>query len=356
MTAPGGRRRRRERERPVKVPLTEAAPLGEAPVPRSIARHGDGTVRSGLRPTEIADALRDPTTVVWADLDTRSAEEHALLQRVFRFHPLAIEDTLNPNSRIKVEEYPGYLFAIIRGVRYDEATEDPYDLETFNLCFFLGANYLVTVRRAERTACDVLWPRVSGSPDLFLRGPARVMHAIMDQAVDDFFPVLDRLDDFIDDLEERVFVEQDPEAVRTIFSIKRLVLSLRRHLLPEREVMSVLTNRPTPLLPLETQVYFRDVYDHVLRITDSLDTYRELLSSTLDSSLTQTSNRLATVTKTLSVLATLSIPFVVVSGMWGMNFGRVPLQDQPYGFWLMLVLQLGLGAIMVIGLRWRGLL
>ena len=356
MTAPESSGRRRRRERAVKVPLTEAAPLTEAPVPHSVARGADAAVRIGLRPSEIAAALRDPATVLWVDLDGRVPEQHALLQRIFRFHPLAVEDTLNPNSRIKVEEYPGYLFTIVRGVRYDEATEDPYDLETFNLYFFLGGNYLVTVRSAERTACDELWPRVTGSPDVFLRGPGRVMHAIVDQAVDDYFPVLDRLDDFIDDLEERVFVEQDREAVRTIFSLKRLVLSLRRHLVPEREVMSVLANRPSPLLAPDTQVYFRDVYDHVLRITDSLDTYRELLSSTLDSSLTQTSNRLATVTKTLSVLATLSIPFVVVSGMWGMNFGRVPLQDHPVGFWLMLVLQLALGAIMVAGLRWRGLL
>lgn len=336
---------------------TRAAGLtAPVPVPRSVLRAADGTVRTGLDAGAIAAALQDATAALWVDLDARVPEEHALLERFFRFHPLAIEDTLNPNSRIKTEEYPGYLFTVIRGVRYDESTADPYDLETFNLYFFLGANYLVTVRRSDATACDEIWQRMAEDPALTMRPPARLMHVIMDRAVDDYFPVLDRLDDFIDDLEERVFVTYDERAIREIFGVKRLVLSLRRHLLPEREVMNVLTNRPTPLLPPETQVYFRDVYDHILRITDSLDTYRELLSSTLDSSLTQTSNRLATVTKTLSVLATLSIPFVVVSGMWGMNFGRVPLQDEPFGFWLMLLLQLAFGGAMVLLLKWRGLL
>ncbi len=141
-----------------------------------------------------------------------------------------------------------------------------------------------------------------------------------------------------------------------VFAVKRLVLSLRRFLAPQREVFNVLTNRPTPLLPPETQVYFRDVYDHVLRINDALETFRELLSNTMDSYLNQVSNRLAMVTKGLSVVATLSIPFVVVSGMWGMNFQYVPLAEWRYGFLFLLVLQLAMGAGLVALLRWRRLL
>ena len=118
---------------------------------------------------------------------------------------------------------------------------------------------------------------------------------------------------------------------RALFSVKRLVLSLRRHLAPERDVFNVLTNRPTTLLTPDAQVYFRDIYDHVLRINDSLETYRELLSNTLDSYLTQVSNRLGSVTKALSVVATVSLPFVVVSGMWGMHFDEIPLAHTSHG-------------------------
>jgi magnesium transporter len=120
--------------------------------------------------------------------------------------------------------------------------------------------------------------------------------------------------------------------------------------------MNVLTNRPSALLTADVQLYFRDIYDHVLRINDSLDTYRDLLSSTMDAYLTQVSNRLGATTKALSVVATMSLPFVVVSGMWGMNFTRIPLSGWPHGFWVLLVVQLGLGLLLLFLLRRRGLL
>ena len=182
------------------------------------------------------------------------------------------------------------------------------------------------------------------------------MHAVADSAIDAYFPLLDRLDEFVDGLEQRVFVQFDRNALHEIFEVKRMVLQLRRHLAPQREVFSILTNRPSALLTPETQVYFRDVYDHVLRINDSLDTYRELLSSTLDSYLTQVSNRLGEITKGLSVVATISLPFVVISGMWGMNVVNIPLSQHPHAFWWMLGLQSAIGLALLLVLRLRRLL
>jgi magnesium transporter len=174
------------------------------------------------------------------------------------------------------------------------------------------------------------------------------MYTVMDAAVDAYFPVLDQVDVFIDGLEERVFASYDADVLQDIFSVKRSVLALRRHLWPEREVFNALANRPTTLLTPDEQRYFRDVYDHVLRINDTLEQYRDLLTSVLDASLTQISNRLGMVTKGLTVVATISVPFVVVSGMWGMNFANIPLSDWPHGFWVMMAVQLSLCA----GLLW----
>jgi magnesium transporter len=134
-----------------------------------------------------------------------------------------------------------------------------------------------------------------------------------------------------------------------------MVLSLRRYLAPEREIFNVLTNRPSPYLSTDIQLYYRDIYDHILRINDSLETFRDLLSSTMESYLSQVSNRLGQVTKGLAVVATLSVPFVVVSGMWGMNFDRIPLKPDPWGFEIMLVLQLALGFGLVWILKRKGL-
>jgi magnesium transporter len=225
-----------------------------------------------------------------------------------------------------------------------------------NLTCFLGPNFLVTVHGDQMQPVKATAELLKRKPELAEAGPARLMHAIVDEAVNAYFPIIDQLDEFVDGLEDRVFASFDQSALRDIFRVKKLVLSLRRHLAPERDVFSVLTNRPSGLLSPETQVYFRDIHDHILRINDALETYRELLSNTLDSYLTQVSNRLGSVTKTLSVVATVSLPFVVVSGMWGMNFKHIPLQDEPHGFWIMLVAQIALGGLLFAGLRWRRLL
>ncbi len=316
----------------------------------------DGPVNTDLSVEEIRERLDSGVGTLWVDIDNRDPVQVDLLSEVFRFHPLAIEDSLNPNSRVKFDEYKGFVILIVRTVSFVDDTEDPYDIETVNFTCFLGANYLVTVHGEHTLPVDTTIEILRKRPELAAAGPARLMHAVVDETVNAYFPILDQIDEFMDSLEERVFASFDRDSLREIFSVKRLVLSLRRHLAPERDVFSVVTNRPSALLSVETQIYYRDIYDHVLRINDALETYRELLGNTLDSYLTQVSNRLGAVTKALSVVATMSIPFVIVSGMWGMNFTHIPFADSPYGFWAMLGLQLGLGGLLLFILRWRKLL
>jgi magnesium transporter len=330
--------------------VTTATDLAIDQLPHSLYRDGD-TIRRDLHPREIAEIVRSGTGALWVDIDSTNRHHHAMLEKVFNFHPLAIEDTLNPSTRVKLEEYDGYLFIVVRAVDLEASTPDPYDLQTTDVYFFLGSNYLVTVHAGRCEVIETAVERMLRAPDALARGVERIMYAIMDSAVDAYFPLLDRIDEFIDTLEERVFVQFDQTALRDIFAVKRMVLSLKRYLAPQREVFNVLTNRPSALLSTESQVYFRDIYDHVLRINDSLDTYRELLSSTLDSYLSQVSNRLGQVTKALSVVATLSLPFVVVSGMWGMNVSHIPLATNPHGFMIMLAAQLAIGLLLLLLLR-----
>jgi magnesium transporter len=324
--------------------------------PRSYTLDAAGTARCGLSLDEINEAISQKSGHIWIDIDICEAHQVEILKGIKGLHPLAVEDALATNSRPKLEEFPGYLFMIIIGVRFHEPTPDPYDLQTFDLCFFLGPNFLVTVHNGPSSAIDDVAIRIEKNTDLLSRGVDRLSHAIMDGAVDAYFPLLDKLDDFVDTLEQRVIIDFDQDALKEIFAVKRLVLSLRRHVGPEREVFNILTNRPSQLLSPESQIYFRDIYDHVLRINDSIETYRDLLSSVLDSYLTQVSNRLGRVTKGLSVVATLSIPFVVISGMWGMNFDHIPLSGHAHAFWLMLGVQLAVGVVLVLILRFWKLL
>jgi magnesium transporter len=347
------------------MPATLEILMGEALSPAthhsaepviSVWRAPDSDQMVTCHPRDLAGLLARQDGALWVHIDSRSRAQHALLEHLFHFHPLAIEDTLNPSTRVKIEEYDGYLFLVVRAVEFCASTDDPYDLETSDLYAFLGAHALVTVSSGPIPSVSTVSDRLTRNPDLMARGLDRLLHALLDETVDGYFPILNRVDEFVDGLEERVFVEFDDTALRDIFQVKRLVLSLRRQLSPQREVLATLTNRPTPLLSPATQLYFRDISDHVLRINDSLDTYRDLLGSTLDSYLTQVSNRLGATTKALSVLATLSLPFVVVSGMWGMNFLHVPLSGSPAGFWIMLVLQLAIGGLLLLFLRRRRIL
>ena len=326
-------------------------PAEDAKLARSFYREPGGVVTRDLSLKELSACVKDGRGPLWVDIDISVRQQLALLEKVFGFHPLAIEDAMNPNSRAKVEAYDGYLFVILRAVRLDDQTQDPYDLETENIHFFIGQNILVSAHSGPSKLIDSVSELALRNSDLIGRGPGRLAHLVMDAAVDSFFPVLDRIDEFIDSLEERVFQSFMEDALRDIFSVKRLVLSLRRYLAPEREIFNVLTNRPSPYLAPDVQLYYRDIYDHILRINDTIDTYRDLLSSTMESYLSQVSNRLGKVTQGLTVVATMSVPFVVVSGMWGMNFNKLPLDSHPWGFEIMLVVQLALGAGLLMLLR-----
>jgi magnesium transporter len=336
------------------VTLVEPQPnqATEGKLPKSFLFRG-GALTRDLSVREISAALKDGAGTLWVHVDSGSRQQVALLDKVFGFHHLAIEDVLNPVSRPKVEQYNDHLFVTLRVVRFMEETNDPYDLDTGNLYFFIGPTYLVTAHAGHSRNVDQILDLALRNPDVMSRGPARLAHYVMDAAVDAFFPILDRVDEFLDGLEERVFQSFDEAALRDIFAVKRMVLTLRRYLAPQREIFNILSNRPSPLLSSDLQLYFRDVYDHMLRINDSLEVYRDLLASTMESYLSQVSNRLNLVTKGLTVVATLSVPFVVVSGMWGMNFTKVPLAGHPYGFLIMLVAQLGLGAGLIALLKWR---
>jgi magnesium transporter len=337
------------------VVLAESArpAVAASSVPRIAYGVPGERLRVDLHPMELRDLVASPTRsgTLWVDIDSESRHQVALLEKIFDFHPLAVEDALNPQSRVKIDEYKNSLFVIVRGLRFCETTDDPYDVETYNIGFFLSKGLLVTVHAGPSAPVDAVFDRMVSNPDQLERGVERVAHALMDLTVDEYFPVLDRIDEFVDGLEERVYQRFEHDVMRDVFAVKRLVLSLRRHLMPQREVFNTLTNRPTQFLPPESQVWFRDIYDHVLRINDAVDTYRELLANVMDSYLSQVSNRLGQVTKGLSVIATLSVPFVVVSGMWGMNFENMPLSHQPHGFWIMLAVQLGLGAFLIWLLR-----
>lgn len=305
--------------------------------PASLYRRPDGVLEQDISPARIREVLQAGEGALWVDIDSTNMHQLALLEKVFAFHPLSIEDTLSPGTRVKFEEYERYVFVVMAVIRFDEGTPEPYDLATSNLYFFLGKNFLVTVHALPSKSGAIVRERLVRNPELLARGVEMVMHNIIDQSVDAYFPMVEELNNMVDGLEERLFERFDPRLIHEIFKAKRAAFSLRRHVGPLREVLNVLTNRPCGFIRHETQLYYRDVYDHTIRIVESMDTVRDLLAGVLETYLSQTSNRLNTVMKQLSIVATIALPLIVIGGVFGMNFSQMPFTHNPFGFYGALV-------------------
>ena len=227
-------------------PLQYVRPSAE---PRVWSCYNDpnGRMRLDLSPDEIARAVATGEGMLWVDIDTRDSDKVSMLSDIFHFHPLAIEEAVNPQSRVKLEEFDTYVLLIVRTVAFREATDDPYDLDTANISFFLGKNYLVTVHGADTNPVESTRELLTRKPELATHGPAKLMHAIVDQAVDAYFPIIDKLDEFMDSLEEKIFAQFDQNSLREVFAVKRLVLSLRRQRPHGHPPVSGCCRRPSPV-------------------------------------------------------------------------------------------------------------
>jgi magnesium transporter len=291
----------------------------------------DDSVATPCSLSQALAALDGPRQRVWINI---LAPDQRLLDKLvarFGFHELAVEDVLSPRSRAKVEEYAGHLFCVVPALNLNT----PHDLfDIVNLNAFLGRNYLITTQRAPLPTVARARERMKhGDPPLH-RGPDFVLYQLLDTVVDEYLNLSDQLNDGIDALEDRIFGSPDPGVPQAIFDLKHQAAWLRRRISPQREIINFLTNRPHELISRDTQVYLRDVYDHIFRISENVDTFRDLLQGALDAYLTLVANRTNAVMKVLSVVATIILPLNVLTGLYGTNFARLPGGDHPYGFWI----------------------
>lgn len=312
----------------------------------------DGNVRTNLTPTEIVAAVKSGTGRIWVDVDSHLGNEWLALAETIGFHPLSIEDTLSSESRIKLEEYEGYLFVVARDANFNADTPDPYDFETSNIYLFIGVNFLISVHEARSRATVTLAERLHAGPEIMDRGVDYLTYAILDTLVDLYFPMLDEIDDFVDQLETEIFEKHTAnETLGKIFELKRTLAALRRHHAPMREILATMANRPTRYLQAATQIYFRDVYDHVVRQVESIETFRDLLTGALEIYFSVVSNRTNEIMKALTVVGTFLLPATWIASIYGMNFERMPFLHHPLGFWFAMAIMLGISFVLLGYLR-----
>lgn len=258
----------------------------------------------------------------WIDLQKQDDVQLGILAERFQFHPLTIEDCSHFDQRPKLEEYGNYLFLVTHGFRLTDSNSDP--LETLELHTFLGKRYIVTVHVEPIPALEAVWNRLRGDGTLFSRGTDFVTYLVADAIVDSFFPLLDEIAVQVEDVESQVLSAEHAVELAEIFRIKRLLVQLRKVLSPQRDVFGLLAKRGDSRIDQQTAIYFRDVYDHVLRIHEWVEGTRDLLGNALDAYLWSASQRTNEIMKRLTLLSAIFMPLTFITGFWGQNFTGLP--------------------------------
>ena len=302
---------------------------------------------------EISPKLDSKTGFLWVSLESASEEEiNTVLKDIFKFHPLSIEDTLSAGYQVsKVDDFITYLFIIAHAIKPVKNFEE---LETLELNLFLGENFLVTCStETSMSPVEKVWERVHKDFRLSNFGSDFLCHAILDNLVDEYMPLIDQMDTEVEFLEDSVLEKPSPKTLHRLLTLKHSIMELRRVISPQREMINRLTRDEYALIDPQSRFYFRDIYDHLVRIQDLSDTIRDIVSGAMDIYLNSTSLRLNEVMKALTIVSTIFLPLSFIAGVFGMNFVHIPTAAHPLGFYLCCIGMVIIGVGMLLYFKWR---
>lgn len=306
----------------------------------SILQNLNGELRK-LSIKEFSQVCRQPEGVIWIDLeDPSDAEEETLLVSLLDIHPLAIEDAQRGREEEghlpKVEDFSDYLFIIFNPIERKDATaesetEEKLDIRTSQLSAYLFSRMLVTHHYRPMRSIAYAMQMCSKNPQTLGRGPDFLFHLIIDDIVDNYTPILDALDESVDSMEDEVFEKPSQRCMVRILQLKKDIMTIRRIAVYQREMLNRLSRGEFSLISEGEIIYYRNVYDHLVRMTDLAESYRDVVSGLLDAYLSVTSNNLNRVMKVLTIISTIFLPLSVITGFFGMNFEYLPGLHWEYG-------------------------
>ena len=293
--------------------------------------HSDGTLQPDIEPAAFSTALSEPGGLLWVDFVGEPPEvSEPILLKTFAFHPLAVDDALRESHVPKVDDWDDYLYIVFHDIGF---LRDSLEVETFELDVFLGPNYIVTHHDFPIPALDRVWSACERDERAYKRGVDHILYRITDELAADFMLVIETMDEEIDRLENDVFKKHNPTLAQRIFAFKRATLHLRRVMSPLREVLNKLARDDYAMIDQRDQVYFRDVYDHLVRLHDISESLRDLAGGALDTYLSVINNRMNDTMKTLTLITTLFMPVSFLAGFFGMNF-FAPEASSPLNRWV----------------------
>jgi magnesium transporter len=324
---------------------------------RSLYFSKDDQLKTSLSLIDIAFGLQDLQGLLWVDFEaTDPGEAEPILRKTFGFHPLAIDDALQETHIPKLDDWGKYLYLVLNAITYDK--KDGGHINTMELDVFLGSNYVVTHHDTPIDVIERVWASAQRDVRQLKSGADHLLYRILDEMATSYMPIVEQLDGEIDQVEAEVFDQPSPSTVERIFSLKRSVLYLRRVIAPLREVLNKLARDDFDVVDEKARIYYRDVYDHLVRLYDITEGVRDLVSGTLDTYLSVVNNRMNDIMKTLTIITTLFMPISFIASFFGMNFFQpaVPLNvwTRLPAFMITLILVVITPAGMFLWIRKRG--
>lgn len=283
--------------------------------------------------------FKETATVTWINVD--GVHDASIIEKLggrFDIHPLVLEDIMTTTQRPKTEDLGGAVFVVVRMIECDE---QGLGMTTDQLSLILGPNYVISFQETPGDCLDPVRQRIRGGKGRIRKlGPDYLAYALIDAVVDNYFLILERLGERIDGLEERLIADPRRELLHEIHSLKREMIELRKAIWPLREVVSKLERLESRLIKKTTGVFLRDVYDHAVQVIDTVESFREILTSMLETYLSSLSNRMNEVMKVLTIISTIFIPITFLVGLYGMNFKNMPEIGWRWGYafvWVLIV-------------------
>ncbi|PIQ90782.1 MAG: magnesium and cobalt transport protein CorA [Candidatus Omnitrophica bacterium CG11_big_fil_rev_8_21_14_0_20_41_12] len=302
----------------------------------SFQYHPEIGLKTDLTLEEIKQSLKDEKSLIWIDLFDIDDSDIDFLTTTFSLHPLTIEDFILPNARPKIENFSDYLYLIMFSLEAPSRNEAK--LITHELDFCLGRNFLITYHSSAIGPIVACKEKVKKQSPIIKNGPDMLLYSILDFCIDSYFPVIQEFDSYVDDMSDELFRDPSRETLRKIYNLKNSVMYLRRTIGPQADVINLVTRGDFPFILPANHIYFRNIYDNLLRLNDLVGTCRDIITGAMEAYVSVVSNRLNEVMKTLTVIATIMMPLTLIASIYGMNFRHMPELESKFGYPLVIVL------------------
>lgn len=296
----------------------------------SFLYNSQGGLKTDIKPQEMQEALKDPSSLLWVDISAIDDADIDLLTGIFNLHPLTIEDFIMVNARPKVENFKDYIFLVMFSMESHD--KEKARINTSEVDYCLGKNFLITAHDNQVAAVCTNKDKIRKQSPIMKNGADFLLYSFLDCLVDSYFPIITEFDEMVDDMSDELFSEPSNATLKKIYGLKNEIMYLRRTIGPQADVATLISRGEFPFISQANSVYFRNIYDNLVRLNDIVGTSRDVITGAMEAYVSVVSNRLNEIMKTLTIIATIMMPLTLIASIYGMNFKHMPELSSKYGY------------------------